>query len=334
MRAPPVLSLHEFASAPSVGPPAVVTIGNFDGVHVGHQQLLRQVRAAAARHSAVATALTFEPHPLSVLAPQRAPPRLTTAALRTVLLERTGADRVITLASVPELFELPADEFVNLLVRALRPAAFVEGTAFRFGRDRGGSIDTLREMGRAHGFEVLTIAPVTTTLPPSDGSSATAAEPTVVSSSAVRAALDNGDLPAARALLGRPHRIVGIVRPGDGRGRTLGFPTANLDRIREMTPALGVYAALAQTAAGVSHPAAVNIGPQPTFGQAGVRVEAHLLDFSGELTGQPLGLHLLQRLREQRRFAGAAELVQQIAQDAARARQVSDGQTPPEPLPL
>lgn len=325
MVAPEVLSLREFGELSPAGP-SVVTIGNFDGVHRGHQHVLDVCRQAATKHaSAQVAVLTFEPHPLAVLAPQRAPARLSTAAERVQLLRAAGADQVVTLASVPALFELEAENFLARVVRALRPVEFIEGAEFRFGRNRGGSLETLRSHSREYGFCVSPLEAVMAGFAP-------AAQP--VSSTGIRAALAEGRVADAAELLGRPHRIVGVVVAGDARGRTLGFPTANLSGIRQMTPGLGVYAALAQTAAGALYPAAVNIGPQPTFGQSATRVEAHLLGFAGELCGAALGLHFVAKLRDPRKFNGPQELVTQLQRDVQETRAATVRFAAPIQIPL
>lgn len=325
MIAPDVLSLREFGELEPTAP-SVVTIGNFDGVHRGHQHVLGVCRMAATPHpSARVTVLTFEPHPLAVLAPQRAPARLNTAAERVQLLRAAGADQVVTLASVPALFELQAEDFLARVIRALRPIEFIEGAEFRFGRNRGGSLETLRTHAAAYGYRVSPLAPIT-------ADSSSGAPP--VSSTAIRAALAEGRVAKAAELLGRPHRIVGVVVEGDARGRTLGFPTANLNGIRQMTPGLGVYAAIAQTTSGALYPAAVNIGPQPTFGQSGTRVEAHLLDFVGELCGAALGLHFVAKLRDPQKFGGPQELVAQLRRDVQETRAITARCAPPIQIPL
>lgn len=293
---------------------AALTIGNFDGVHRGHQQLLAGLREKAEEGGGDALVITFEPHPATVLAPGRAPPRLTTLDERLALLERCSVDAVVVLRSEPALFALSAGEFVRELVEHCRPLWVVEGVEFRFGRERRGSIQTLREAGAQHGFSVLVVNPIVCR--ELEGAP-------VYSSSAVREAVAEGRVDVAATLLGRPHRIVGIVAAGDGRGAAIGFPTANLSGVAQLTPGHGVYAAVAQTEDDRLLPSAVNIGPQPTFDQSISRVEAHLIDFDGDLRDRRLALYSLSRLRGQSKFAGIAELTAQIAEDVASAKRIA-----------
>lgn len=289
----------------------VLSIGNFDGVHRGHQRIIGVARSRAAALGLPAVALTFEPHPLAVLAPERAPQRLTTGAEKCAWLARCGADVVIELPATTALLSTPAEEFVAAVARHCRPRALVEGPDFNFGKGRGGSLDTLRALAPRYGFELLAEMPVVASELPGAP---------VVSSSAIRAALRSGDVARAAALLGRPYRIAGRVLQGDGRGAKLGFPTANLHEVAQMPPAHGVYAAVAQFEDDCFRSAAVNIGPQPTFDQEQPRIEAHILDFQADLRGKRLGIHLVARLRDQHKFAGVAELVAQLAADVAATR--------------
>ncbi|MEP0847950.1 MAG: riboflavin biosynthesis protein RibF [Phycisphaerae bacterium] len=293
-------------SSPARG--AVVLIGNFDGVHLGHRRL---VDAAARRASALGAqlvAITFEPHPLAIVAPHRAPARLTTCDEKLDLLEACGVEATIVLRADAALIGTPAEDFLAELVQRCRPRVIVEGPTFNFGRGRAGSVETLRALAGRHGFEVEVVPEL---------HCEELADRPAVSSSAIRAALAEGLVERAAAMLGRPYRIAGVVGHGEHRGVELGFPTANVDRIPHLLPAHAVYAAVAQLADGALRLAAVNIGPQPTFGQAGSRVEAHLLDWHRSLRGARLGLHLLGRLREQVRFESVERLVAQLRKDVA-----------------
>lgn len=306
-----MLRRHGFEefSAPAGG--TVVLVGNFDGVHLGHRRLVEAAARRAAALRAQLVAVTFEPHPLAIVAPHRAPPRLTTGDEKLDLLEACGVEAAIVLRADAELIGTPAEAFLEQLVERCRPRAIVEGPSFNFGRGRAGSVQTLRELAGRHGFEVEVV--------PELHCDELADRPTV-SSSAIRAALAEGLVERAAAMLGRPYRIAGVVGHGEHRGAELGFPTANVDGIPHLLPAHAVYAAVAQLAGGALHLAAVNIGPQPTFGQAGSRVEAHLLDWRGSLRGARLGLHLLGRLREQVRFASVERLVAQLRMDVGAVR--------------
>lgn len=301
-------AINEFP-APKRG--CALSIGNFDGVHLGHQALLFTLRRLADEFAVPAVALTFEPHPLAILAPHRAPPRLTSAEERLELLRRALLDATVIVRSEPEFFSWSPDEFLSRIVERFRPVVIVEGRRFNFGRNRAGTIDTLRSAGERLGFAVRALETVRCKESP---------DTPEVSSSAIRSALRSGNVALAAAMLGRPHRIVGRVVAGDARGRRIGFPTANLAEIEQMTPEPGVYAAIAQTESNEFHRAAVNIGPQPTFGQPIPRVEAHLLEFQEELSGQLLGLHFVERLRETVRFDSVEMLTAQLQQDVDRCR--------------
>ena len=323
--------MRAFSSLQDYSPPptgSVVTVGNFDGVHIGHRRVLTIAREQALPSGAEVVAITFEPHPLAILAPHRAPPPLLTAAERIELLERCGADAVITLHSTAPLFSRSAEDFLEWTVARCRPHAFVEGPQFYFGRDRAGSIATLRENAARLGYEAIEVAPVSVPSLPQFPRA---------SSSAVRRVLGDGDVAAAATLLGRPHRISGQVGHGAGRGAPLGLPTANLEAIPQMTPAPGVYAGVAQLESEQFHLAAVNIGPQPTFGGATERVEAHLLDYAGDLRGQRIAIYLIERLRAQQRFASVDALLDAIRSDIELVRRhstVRDAITADPPLSI
>lgn len=295
-------------------PPAggiVSAIGNFDGVHLGHRRLIEAARQKARDLDLPAVVVTFDPHPLAILAPQRAPARLTTLPEKAALLEMMGVDATVVLRSDRELLSKTAEQFLIDLVAGCRPRVIVEGPTFHFGRGREGSMETLCAHAARLGFAVTIVDELHST---------GLVDHPAINSSAIRQALREGRLADANTLLGRPHRITGVVSRGHGRGLDLGCPTANLDEIPHLLPREAVYVAVAQLADSRLHLAAVNIGPQPTFAQARACVEAHLLDFSGELHGQRLGLHLLAQLRGQVRFSGADELASQLHRDVEQTR--------------
>lgn len=292
--------------------PVVLTIGNFDGVHRGHRRLVDTARAAAAKNGGRVVAMTFDPHPLAILAPQRTPARLTTLPERLDLLELVGVDAAIALRTDRELLAIAADEFLALLRDKLAPRVIVEGPTFNFGRGRAGSVETLRSHAAGLGYEAIIVAELY-------GRELGGNPP--INSSAIRAAILDGRVSDASAMLGRPYRVAGVVGHGDNRGHAIGFPTANLEAIPHLLPGEGVYAAAAQLTDGAIELAAVNIGPQPTFAQMKSRVEAHLLDFDRDLRGRRVGLHLLSRLRGQARFESVDALVAQIGRDVARTRE-------------
>jgi riboflavin kinase/FMN adenylyltransferase len=290
---------------------AHVAVGNFDGVHAGHCQLVARLRARAHAAGCLAVALTFDPHPVAILRPEQAPVPLVWTERNAELLEEAGADAVGVFATGPWLLGLSAREFFDrVIVGRLRARGMVEGPNFAFGRDRGGGAALLAGWCRAAGLEFEEVEP-------------TIVDDEFVSSSRIRRALADGRPDAAARLLGRPHRLRGVVSHGAGRGAGLGFPTANLDGVDTLIPADGVYAACATLdGAARSYPAACHIGPNATFGEQVRKVEAHLLDFDGDLYGHTLELDLLQRLRPTRPFADVDELLHQIQSDVDRTRAV------------
>jgi riboflavin kinase/FMN adenylyltransferase len=295
-------------------PPAasVVTIGNFDGVHLGHRALLSGVVAAARSRGADAVVTTFDPHPMTVIHPDSAPPRLTTLAHRLALLEEQGLDAVLVLPFTRELSVWTPAEFVSrVLVSGLHAVEVHVGENFRFGHRAAGDVTTLREQGAAQGFEVVAV-PLT-------------GDTTRWSSTYVRQSLAEGDVASAAAALGRPHRVEGPVVEGDKRGRELGYPTANLDLPPDTAiPADGVYAGWLTRADGTRLPAAISIGTNPTFGGTSRRVEAYVLDRDDlELYGEHVAVDFLARLRETVRFDGIEPLLAQMAIDVDQARRLT-----------
>jgi riboflavin kinase / FMN adenylyltransferase len=290
--------------------PSVVTIGNFDGVHRGHQLLLHRAAVAASDSGLRSVAVTFHPHPAAVLRPGREPDALTTLDDRVRLLADSGIDLVVILEFTRELSRLEPDEFAHtVLAEALGARRVVVGTNFRFGRGASGDPASLAVSGSAHGFEVEAVG-----LRALDG--------TAVSSSGIRDALARGDVAAATDALGRDHVVVGTVVAGDGRGRTIGVPTANLAVDPGLVvPAHGVYAGLA-TVDGESHPCVTNVGVRPTVTEGRiVAVEAHLLDVDTDLYGRRLAVSFAHRLRGEQRFESVDALVARIRADVELARE-------------
>lgn len=291
------------ASAQSGG---VLTVGNFDGVHLGHQRMLVQLVVLARELGTRAVAVTFDPPPLAILAPDRVPPQLTTTPQKVNLIRGLGVDEVIVYPASRELLSLTAEQFfVEVLVRQLGCLGLVEGPNFRFGRGRGGDVALLRELCSQRQMPLRIVE-------------ACESEGTMVSSSEVRIAIGQGDVDRAHSLLGRPYSISGTVAHGAERGRRLGFPTANLDGIETLLPPPGVYAG--RTAVdGVSYPVALNIGPNPTFGEDRLKVEAHLIGYIGDLYDRVVTIEFLDRLRGVVKFSGVESLRTQLQQDIAEA---------------
>ncbi|MBI0433204.1 bifunctional riboflavin kinase/FAD synthetase [Roseomonas sp. KE0001] len=287
---------------------ATLALGNFDGVHLGHRAVLRA--AHAGRPELTLAALTFEPHPREHFRPDDPPFRLTLAPAKAAALRAAGADVVVALAFDAALAALPAEAFVTeVLHGALGARHLACGADFAFGHRRGGDVAFLAAQAERLGIGLTVVPPV-----------ADAAGP--ISSSRIRRALQDGYPERAAEALGRPWEIRGPVSHGDKRGRTIGFPTANVPLGRHLEPARGVYAIEAELADGTLVKGVANIGQRPTVGGTESRVEAHLFDFTGDLYGQEIGVRLLHFLRPERRFAGLAELTAQIAADAAEARRL------------
>jgi riboflavin kinase/FMN adenylyltransferase len=304
---------HLAEAAPA---PLALAIGNFDGVHRGHQELVRVAAEIAARIGGTAGVLTFDPHPARVFAPALAPPLIVSLARRLELLGEAGAALAIVEAFTPALAAVEPEAFVrDVLVAGFGAREVVVGYDFSFGRARRGTPALLRELGAGLGLGVTVVPPVTV-----DG--------LVCSSTKVREFVLEGRVEGAALLLGRPVELQGPVVRGAGRGRGLGIPTANVAPEGELVPRLGIYAARAHVldAAGAvasTHGAAVSIGSNPTFVPAGaglVAIEAHLLDFDGDLYEKRLRLEVLHRLRDERRFESVDALMQQIGADIAQTR--------------
>ena len=282
-----------------------VTIGVYDGVHLGHQYVLQSLRATGLP----VVVVTFRNHPASVVAPGTAPRLLTTIGQRLEKLADLGVYATGVIDFDKEFRQLPAEEFVEgLLVATLRAERVAVGHGFRFGYRQLGDVTLLRMLGAHHGYEVEDVDILEEGVP--------------VRSTVIRALLTEGHAVAAQRLLGRPYRLVGTVVPGDQRGGTIGFPTANL-AISDGTvvPGSGVYAAWIQIN-GVTHSGVVNIGRRPTFGGTEHVVEAHVLDYAGDLYGQEIALDFVRRSRSERKFSGVDELAEAIRNDVSAARRI------------
>jgi riboflavin kinase/FMN adenylyltransferase len=276
--------MEVFQSLTEYRPPAggiALTIGNFDGVHLGHRKIVERMLQIGGQRGLPSVVMTFDPHPVAVLAPERAPARLINLSEKIHLLAELQVGACIVLRTERRLLALMPEEFLKVLARHCRPRAIIEGLDFNFGRGRQGSVRTLSEFADRLGYTVEVVETARC--------EQLAGAPSV-HSSAVRAALREGRVDVARAMLGRPYRISGMVGSGAGRGAGLGFPTANLHQIVQMLPQEAVYAAVAQLEDDSLHLAAVNVGPQPTFGDSHARVEAHVLDWHNGLAGRRMGL--------------------------------------------
>jgi riboflavin kinase / FMN adenylyltransferase len=291
-----------------------VTIGVFDGVHKGHQALIRRAVELAHERGVPSVLMTFDPHPSEVVRPGSHPAQLTTLRRRAELVERLGVDTFCVLPFTLELSRVPADEFVHeVLVERLHAAAVVVGENFTFGQKAAGNVDLLRHLGQRFGF-VTEGADLVTDTQPGDNA-------VTFSSTYIRACIDAGDVTAAAAALGRPHRLEGIVVRGDGRGKELGFPTANLSMTRfAAVPADGVYACWFVHSSGRRLPAAVSVGTNPTFSGRERRVEAFVLDVDEDFYGQRVALDFVTRVRGQLKFDSSDALVVEMHRDVEKVR--------------
>ena len=292
---------------------SVVAIGNFDGVHLGHQAILRTVRERAHPSGSVGTALTFDPAPQKVLRPEIAPPRLSTMAQRLAWFGEHGLEAAVILPFTMELARLTPQEFVEqILVRDLRVQTVLVGENFRFGYRQSGDVQLLAELGAKNGFSVVVVPPVIF-------------RGEIVSSTIIRREIAIGRVSRAWRLLGRQMILTGAVVSGTGTGRRFTFPTLNMVPEQELLPTRGVYITRAYLPGeALGFRAVTNVGMRPTFDGAALTVETHLLDYSGELAPPRMEVCFLRRLREEKKFGGAEELKAQIARDIARAKRFFD----------
>jgi len=305
------------AGRPPAGPLAVA-IGNFDGVHLGHAALLAEACARAARRGGKSAVLTFTPHPARLFAPDRAPPLILPLERRLELVAAAGIDVAIVEPFTREFAAIDAPAFVrDVLVRDLGARDAIVGYDFSFGRGRAGDAQALADLGAPSGLEVAVIPPI-------------AIDGVPCSSTRIRALVAAGETVAAARLLGRPFELEGVVMRGAGRGRGLGFPTANVAPEGQLRPKLGIYAARAVVLdgplAGTVRTAALSVGTNPTFAESGgdaVTVEAYLLDFDDDLYDRRLRIEVGARLRDERKFASIDALIVQIQADVAQVRQLS-----------
>lgn len=306
---------------PAAAQGGAVTIGNFDGVHRGHQAILQQVRRLADMVSGPAVVFTFDPPPSQLLRPDFTPALLTGAERRTELLKKLGIDVVIVYPTDMALLDLePEAFFEKIVVRSLLAKAIAEGENFRFGKQRRGDVSLLRQLAEMHSMKFSLLEP-----------QQDAGE--WISSTRIRTLVDAGDIAGANRLLIEPYRIAGVVGHGVQRGRTLGFPTANLESIAVLCPPLGVYAGRvtgcvtkqgdASVPSPVGLPVAMHVGPNPTFGEDKFKVEVHVIGFSGDIYDCELAIELFEKLRDVRKFESKDQLLAQLTQDIDRAKSIA-----------
>lgn len=287
----------------------VVTLGNFDGVHLGHQSIFQKIRQRAIERGGTSVVFTFEPHPLKVITPGKSPLLLNTPARREQLIEAAGIDVLILAEFTPSFAGMDPALFVEkVLWEKVRPVEIHVGPDYAFGKGRKGTIPLLEDLGKKLGFTVTVEAPFIV-----DGQ--------VVSSTRVRDCLNQGDMAGAFRLLGRYYSIEGEVIGGAGRGHSLGFPTANIRTPNELPPRDGVYAVFVEVE-GKWYEGAANIGTNPTFGEGGMNYEVHIFDFHKDIYRKQVRIHFVECIRDERKFETVQELVRQIATDVETARRL------------
>ena len=301
--------IHAANELNASGKKSCLAIGVFDGVHLGHQQIIRQTVADARSHDAVAVVVTFDQHPNAIVAPDRVPPQIFSRPQKLRAIESLGADALLEIPFDKSFSEKSGEDFIRELARDLGKIFSVcVGADFVFGRKRSGDVALLKKLGAEINFQV-------------HGHAAVSLDGELVSSTRIREAIRAGNLDAASQMLGRPYAICGKILTGDRIGHQLGFPTANLDVTNLVLPPNGVYAGCTKIDGKIFR-AAVNLGVRPTVasGQPPLRVEAHLLDFSGDIYGVELEVELGEKLRDEKKFSSAVELSAQIARDVAAVR--------------
>ena len=303
----------------------VLTIGNFDGAHLGHQEIITAARQIADQRHAELVAMTFEPHPVAILFPERAPGVLTPIEIKIHLLAQCGVDSLVMLRDNPELLDLPPEDFVSrFLVEKVHPSEVVEGTDFNFGVGRTGNVHTLRKLGVQKGFRTTIIEPRKIKL--------STGQTVRVSSTIIRYMLESGHAEDACAALGRPYRLLEEIIPGRGIGKKLGFPTLNMRKPKQVIPAEGVYAGFVRVGDTVEDvlasqqpiPAAYSLGQARTYGEEfPLLIEAHLLKTNlGTVSATYMAMDFVKRIRHQHKFKTPDDLSRQIAKDCEQARQI------------
>ena len=292
---------------------AVVTIGNFDGVHIGHQALFHQVIEKADSINGTSLAITFNPHPIRVLKKNGHPPLITSYDQKVELIERSGIDALICIPFTLEFANIPADKFIkDHLVQQMGMKAIIIGKDYAFGKNREGSFTMLEEYGRRLGFEVIVANWILT----ANGL------PRRISSTIIRKMVMDGKVAEVQQMLGRHYQIRGTVEKGRNRGgKLLGFPTANIKLFDELCPKTGVYAVSVECR-GVKYKGVANIGYSPTFDDNIYTVEVHILDFDNDIYDEMIRVNFIKRIRDEKKFSGIAELKEQIIKDADMAREI------------
>lgn len=307
-----MILLTDFDHIPELTPPVIITIGNFDGLHRGHKRILRKVISRGREEGGTSMVVTFEPHPLKVLYPDRAPQLIQTLGQKRDILSHLGIQALLEVPFDREFGQVSADVFTRMLAERIRPKEIYIGEDFRFGHNRDGDIAFLQGLQDQYGYTATAFKKLKV-----DGD--------VVSSTLIRQLLIKGEMEKAVRLLGRPYIIEGVVEHGDGRGKTIGFPTANLSIENELIPAHGVYVVAVDVGDSVLLPGVANLGNRPTFGKEDVAVEVHILEGSPELYGERVRVLFFQFLRAERKFESVETLIEAIRGDVNTARQFFEG---------
>ena len=286
---------------------SIITLGNFDGLHLGHQELIRMIIGRAKETGAVSIVVTFRPHPLKILAPEKCPPLISIYEEKIRLFEELGIDVLVKIPFTLDFAAMPPEDFVkNILCGKLGAKEILVGANYRFGKGRQGNVQTLREFGKKYGFSVNEVEQVSLM-------------GEVISSTKIRDLLKNGEVEHASRLLGRNYAISGIVVKGDGRGRALGFPTANIAPKHAIIPADGVYA-VRLFVRDRSYEGIANIGSRPTFNKQGLTIEVNVFNFDEDIYGEDISLYFIKRIREEKKFESVDALIQQINADIQEAK--------------
>lgn len=288
---------------------SILTLGNFDGLHLGHQELVKMIIRRARETGALSMVVTFRPHPLKILAPDKCPPLISIYEEKIKLFEKLGIDVLVKIPFTLEFSAMPPENFVrDVLCGTLGAKEIFVGYNYRFGRGREGDIFTLRSLGKKYGFAVREIEQI-------------AVDGEVISSTKIRTMLGDGDVEHAAKLLGRTYAITGIVVKGDGRGKGLGFPTANIAPKHSIIPADGVYA-VRLFVREKAYDGIANIGMRPTFNKKVLAIEVHVFDFNEDIYGEDISLYFIKKIREEKKFKGADALVTQIRSDIEVAKEI------------
>lgn len=302
--------IRDLNALPAAAQGGAVAIGNFDGVHLGHLRIVNRLLERARAVGGPAIVFTFDPHPVRILRPEQCPPPLTWTERKAQLLAHHGVDKIVAYPTDEALLQLTAQEFFDRIVcNSLQAKAMVEGPNFFFGHNREGNVETLSAMTAEVGITLDVVQPY-------------ARDGTMVSSSLIRNLIAGGEVAKAARMLSTPYRIRGMVTHGAGRGAKLGFPTANLEAVDTLLPSLGVYAGRAWLGEN-SHAAAINLGPNPTFGEGALKVEVHLIDQDETIYGQPLEVEFLERLRDIVAFGDEQQLISQLQSDIQQCREIA-----------